>query len=499
MNSVQPTTIYPTEVTMTRGQMIAAQGDMDQLDALFHLIGRVIMVVMGVFAALVGLLACCVCCCDDETPPPVDNPPLNRGVVQLHPDFEPDLDFEDEQPEEMQVHGDHLSRLRNYNKPFNLAAGKTHDVAHVALDKTKNKINKQGISEKAANATKGLVFNKEMLGAAPPPLSMKLQKLIQEGRVSEPADPGLLLMCFNTVFQTADKRVYPQDVVVEHRKNMAQLIHIVENRLDAGNRPPSDREYGLTEVMNTKTGDTEPQYLRAYWVNLYNEVYRCLPFLIESLKDPSVDRGDKEAVLISLANAGLNCRPRLEVEFTDGLKKLRKFTDVSLEELFLQRAQIFKEDIIRAGYPKMDATHLLNCAKRLVGNKWGLEVTEASKGDFLNKKQLEGFTEGHFDKVLNANYTPPRLVDVLYTFFSQVPTRHFEYEKVITAYLQKNFPEDDPSEFYEEVALVAAGGASLGTRRKTVYILTHAAIAKFATKMGLLEVDRRNLLQKLWG
>ncbi len=63
MNSVQPTMmqpVYPAEVTMTRGEMIASQGNAE-LSPLFLLIALVIEFVVDIFACIALAFCCCAC------------------------------------------------------------------------------------------------------------------------------------------------------------------------------------------------------------------------------------------------------------------------------------------------------------------------------------------------------------------------------------------------------------------------------------------------------
>lgn len=61
MNSVQATMmqpVYPAEVTMTRGEMIASQGNAE-LSPLFLLIALVVQFVVEIFACIALTFCCC--------------------------------------------------------------------------------------------------------------------------------------------------------------------------------------------------------------------------------------------------------------------------------------------------------------------------------------------------------------------------------------------------------------------------------------------------------
>ncbi len=452
--------LHPVEIT--RGEMIAEQG---ALDPLLNTIGLVILCVVGVFTLIAMLFACCNGCGEEE-------------AVEVDPDH-------------AMRRSKTLRNLHEHNVIANIAVGK----ANIVVKEETVEINaKKGVPQAAVDATVNLEINSKKRSAAPKPMEDVLKELqkkeAESRRKLEKTETTELLGIYNAVFQNPEGGVF-DDEIVDGRNGIATYIKIATQKLDSHNRLPTDREYGLHTRMDSVTGRV---YVvsndKDFYVNMFAAVDLCLPFLIRALKDKNVIQQDKQTALLGLANAATHCRPRFYEETLKQLKALMKIPGISLEELFLRKAQQLKEDIILENHKQFtkpwyyedqrfkEPAHLIKKARREIGKEWGLEQTVAGTDD-IYECTVDHVSAGDFRDVLKKNYTAARFVEAMHLFTSAIPLTYPEHNDALNEYLGEHFPEEeDVMKFFQMVETSKKG--------KSIYVLTYPALVKVCREMGFL-------------
>ncbi len=172
--------------------------------------------------------------------------------------------------------------------------------------------------------------------------------------------------------------------------------------------------------------------------------------IIFELRKPAdqVEMHKKVSALDELAEASDQCIPR---RFEDAVRQFKVLTNrpTTLDNLFLGWVQELKEDIILECF-QQDEYHVLNHARKEIGEEWGLDRENGSLAE--DRFYALGFMGARnpelYRRALAVQYIPARVISALYE-----KQKYYGRNQVVNDYLGSiaaQLPDDfDYGEFFE--------------------------------------------------
>ncbi len=315
--------------------------------------------------------------------------------------------------------------------------------------------------EKLQEAVNGYRINEEMLSKTPPSIEHLLQQVLKND-VSEIQIEELLTI-FDACFGIKGLGTAPRSVL--DYINLGQRN--VEQRELLDQRSALDTRY--VQFIKKAQEGSAAYHKRLDWL---------AKNIIFELRKEKVSFQAKQTVLLSLADAAANCKPRRLEESQMQLLSLIG-AKLDMKDKFLLWAQQVKEAIIIKQF-QGSQFHVINHARYVIGEKWGLNTDPVN----LNDEHLgcgAVATAQQYDNALRATYTPEHLIEEIYgrLVYDGDAKGAMEFLKD-DADVQESMAVMDGKyfEFIEDPSSDAVGAG--------VSIVTRQGVAKIAERIGLI-------------
>lgn len=281
-----------------------------------------------------------------------------------------------------------------------------------------------GASQDAVDATSGLKVNQARLQDAPAPFSV------------ESLDLSVIDIDLNELKALFDQLLLDNPTCL-HRDEINRITEKLQKYI----------RYVISDTVD------QNKFPGATRTDVYNQNLRIMAkHIIHEMKKPytQIPLAKRIIAFKGLADAADECVPRIYEETQRHLKALKTNSTATSEnamrEYLLTALQTLKEEIILNSARNSEPVHVLNRARKLIGDKWGLDRSDVNLDDQHEAQGSGGKTTAQeFTTLMEDNFIPCRIVDTIRTKLIMDGNPSF-----ITAYLQAHLPDTiDALSIYE--------------------------------------------------